>query len=107
MTEGFRPIGHTPPDLFFGKVKFYGRMLLDLQVVTIYRDIRKVILSIGNKVIVLWCRNLMPADNWKRFLVPVWVALTSILPGGDLRCAFFTDISSGKQRRPIGVYNRS
>jgi len=43
MAEGFRPVSNTPPISFTGKLKFYGRMILDLQILTIYRDIKKTI----------------------------------------------------------------
>jgi SAM-dependent methyltransferase len=39
-TESFRPVSNTPPTTVVGKVKFYGRMLFDLQVWTVYRDLR-------------------------------------------------------------------
>lgn len=41
MTEQFQPISNTPPSGFTGKLKFYGRMLLDLQILTIFKDIKK------------------------------------------------------------------
>ena len=41
MTEQFQPISNTPPAGFAGKLKFYGRMLLDLQLLTIYKDLKK------------------------------------------------------------------
>ena len=40
-TEAFRPVSNTPPTTFAGKIKFYGRMLFDLQVWTVYRDLQK------------------------------------------------------------------
>lgn len=40
-TESFRPVSNTPPTTLLGKMKFYGRMLVDLQVMTVYRDLRK------------------------------------------------------------------
>jgi SAM-dependent methyltransferase len=38
--ESFRPVANTPPTGWAGKTKFFGRMLLDLQVLTIYRAVR-------------------------------------------------------------------
>ena len=55
MKEGFRPITHAPPDTFFGKVKFYGRMILDLQAITIYRDIKKTIPFFKGNVLDVGC----------------------------------------------------
>jgi len=43
MTEQFQPISNTPPSGFAGKIKFYGRMLLDLQILTIFKDIKKAL----------------------------------------------------------------
>jgi SAM-dependent methyltransferase len=40
-TESFRPLPNTPPSSFSGKTRFYGRMLLDLQVWTVYRELRR------------------------------------------------------------------
>ena len=41
MSEKFQPISNTPPIGFAGKIKFYGRMLLDLQILTIFKDVKK------------------------------------------------------------------
>lgn len=41
MTEQFKPISNTPPVGLFGNMKFYGRMLFDLQILTIYKDLKK------------------------------------------------------------------
>ena len=43
MTEGFRPVANTPPDSLLGKVRFFGRMILDLQILTIFRDIKRIV----------------------------------------------------------------
>ena len=53
--EGFRPVNHTPPTSFTGKIKFYGRMLLDLQILTIYRDIKKIIPAFKGNVLDVGC----------------------------------------------------
>lgn len=55
MAEGFRPVNNTPPTSFYGKIKFYGRMLLDLQILTIYRDIVKIIPAYKGNVLDVGC----------------------------------------------------
>jgi SAM-dependent methyltransferase len=35
--------------------------------------------NIGNKMIVLWFRNLLPAKSWRWPFVPLWIALLPIL----------------------------
>lgn len=55
MAEGFRPVNNTPPDSFAGKIKFYGRMVLDLQILTIYRDIVKTIPAFKGNVLDVGC----------------------------------------------------
>lgn len=55
MAEGYRPINHTPPDSLLGKIKFYGRMTLDLQILTIYRDIKATIPSFKGNVLDVGC----------------------------------------------------
>jgi SAM-dependent methyltransferase len=52
--EDFKPIKNEPPSTLKGKIKFYGRMILDFQILTIYSDLKKelpklkgVILDIG------------------------------------------------------------
>lgn len=41
MSEQFQPISNTPPTSFAGKIKFFGRMILDLQILTIFRDVKE------------------------------------------------------------------
>lgn len=53
--EGFRPISNTPPDSIFGKVKFYGRMLLDLQINTIFKDVKKELPDYKGNVLDIGC----------------------------------------------------
>ncbi len=53
--EGFRPIKHEPPINFTGKLKFYGRMLLDLQILTIFTDIRKELPKFKGHVLDVGC----------------------------------------------------
>lgn len=55
MPEGFRPVNHTPPNSFADKLKFYGRMLLDLQILTIYRDIKATVPSFKGNVLDIGC----------------------------------------------------
>lgn len=53
--EGFRPVNNTPPDSFAGKIKFYGRMVLDLQALTIYNDVSKILPPFKGNVIDVGC----------------------------------------------------
>ncbi len=54
-TESFRPVSNTPPTTRVGKVKFYGRMLLDLQVSTVYRDLRRHLPGFQGNVLDVGC----------------------------------------------------
>lgn len=53
--ESFRPVSNTPPTTAVGKVKFYGRMLFDLQVLTVYRDLRKHLPGFRGNVLDVGC----------------------------------------------------
>lgn len=55
MTEKFQPISNTPPIGASGKMKFYGRMILDLQILTIYNDIKKVLPAYSGKILDIGC----------------------------------------------------
>ena len=55
MAEKFRPRSNTPPGSAIGKIKFYGRMILDLQLFTIYRDIKKEIPYYDGNVLDVGC----------------------------------------------------
>lgn len=55
MSEKFQPISNTPPTGFAGKVKFYGRMLLDLQIRTIYSDVKKYLPQFQGNVLDIGC----------------------------------------------------
>ena len=55
MPEGYRPINHTPPDSLMGKLKFYGRMTLDLQILTIYKDIKATVPAFKGNVLDVGC----------------------------------------------------
>lgn len=50
-SESFRPVRNSPPTTAFGKVMFYGRMLLDLQVLTVFRDLRQDLPRFRGKVL--------------------------------------------------------
>jgi ubiquinone/menaquinone biosynthesis C-methylase UbiE len=55
MTEQFKPVSNTPPDSFGGKMKFFGRMVLDLQMLTIFRDIKKTVPTFNGSVLDVGC----------------------------------------------------
>jgi SAM-dependent methyltransferase len=76
MSEGFRPITHTPPNSIGGKVKFYGRMVFDLQILTIYRDIKKIIPAFRGSVLDVGCgqspyRHLLDVAHTKYFGIDI------------------------------------
>jgi SAM-dependent methyltransferase len=50
-TESFRPVSNTPPTTLVGKVKFFGRMLVDLQIWTVYRDLRRILPKFTGEVL--------------------------------------------------------
>lgn len=53
--EQFKPISNTPPNNFAGKLKFYGRMLLDLQLLTIFKDVKKHLPTYKGNVLDIGC----------------------------------------------------
>jgi len=55
MSEKFQPISNTPPAGFTGKLKFYGRMLLDLQILTIFKDVRKHLPAYEGNILDIGC----------------------------------------------------
>ena len=55
MKEQFQPISNTPPVNFMGKVKFFGRMLLDLQILTIYKEVKKQLPTYKGNVLDIGC----------------------------------------------------
>ncbi|TXH56694.1 MAG: class I SAM-dependent methyltransferase [Bacteroidia bacterium] len=55
MKEGFRPVSNTRDESTFGKLKFYGRMLLDLQILSIFRDLKKEVPSFKGNVLDIGC----------------------------------------------------
>jgi len=54
-TESFRPVSNTPPTTFVGRIKFYGRMVFDLQVLTVHRDLRKHLPGYHGNVLDVGC----------------------------------------------------
>ncbi len=54
-TEQFQPISNTPPQGFAGKIKFYGRMFLDLQILTIFKDVRRQLPAYRGNVLDIGC----------------------------------------------------
>jgi ubiquinone/menaquinone biosynthesis C-methylase UbiE len=54
-TESFRPFANTAPVTALGKTKFYGRMLFDLQVWTVYRDLRRNLPQFEGHVLDVGC----------------------------------------------------
>src|SRR6266487_15049 len=55
IKEGFRPVKNEPPKNLSGKIKFYGRMLLDFQILTIYTDIKKELPKFTGRVLDVGC----------------------------------------------------
>lgn len=55
MNEQFQPISNTPPIGLTGKIKFFGRMLLDLQILTIYKDVKKRLPAYKGNILDIGC----------------------------------------------------
>lgn len=55
MADKFKPLPNTPPYRLAGKVKFFGRTILDLQILTIYRDIKKELPKYKGNVLDIGC----------------------------------------------------
>lgn len=53
--ESFKPISNTPPESFFGAIKFYSRFLLDLQFTTVYSDMVKFSTTLSGKTLDVGC----------------------------------------------------
>jgi hypothetical protein len=60
------------------------------------------IANIGNKVIVLWFRNLIPSEIWKWLFVPIWVALSPILAAVILLAHLSLVFNFGSDEDPLG-----
>ena len=54
-TEGFRPVANTRRNSPLGKLLFYGRMLLDLQILTIFRDAKNFLPTLVGDVLDIGC----------------------------------------------------
>lgn len=55
MSESFRPVSNTRTNTTFGKLKFYGRMLLDFQIFTIFRHLRGFLPGLRGRVLDVGC----------------------------------------------------
>jgi SAM-dependent methyltransferase len=55
MQQSFRPVSHTPPVGPRGRLKFHGRMILDLQILTIYQDLKATMPSLTGNVLDVGC----------------------------------------------------
>jgi len=55
FSETFRPVPHEPPNSLPRKAKFYGRMVLDLQILTIYRSIKPTLRGLSGDVLDVGC----------------------------------------------------
>jgi len=76
MQEGFRPVSHAPPIGFVGRLKFYGRMVLDLQILTIYLDLKARMPFLTGNVLDVGCgqspyRHLLASEKTKYFGIDV------------------------------------
>ncbi len=60
------------------------------------------IANIGNKVIVLWFRNLLPAQLWKWIFVPFWIALLPILAAVVMLAHVSLIFNLGSDEDPLG-----
>lgn len=69
--EQFQPIANTSPDTTLNKLKFFGRMLLDFQILSIYQHVKKVAPKMQGKVLDIGCGDspykhlLSPAVEYK------------------------------------------
>jgi SAM-dependent methyltransferase len=57
IEEVFKPIKHEPPTNFYSKIKYFGRMILDLQILTIHNDLKKELPKFNGKVLDIGCGN--------------------------------------------------
>jgi ubiquinone/menaquinone biosynthesis C-methylase UbiE len=64
IKETFKPKTNKPPDTFFNKIRFYLRLLLDLQTISIYRDLKTYLKKSEGNLLDLGC-----GDSPYRFLV--------------------------------------
>jgi len=76
MSEKFQPISNTPPTGLKGKIKFFGRMLLDLQILTIFKDVVKKLPGYKGNVLDIGCgqspyKYLLDPDATKYFGIDI------------------------------------
>jgi len=50
-----RPVANTPPVGFAGRLKFYGRLVIDFQVGSVYRDLRATLPTLRGDVLDVGC----------------------------------------------------
>jgi SAM-dependent methyltransferase len=55
MSESFRPVSNTRTNSLLGKLKFHGRMVLDLQILTIFRHLKELLPSLRGRVLDVGC----------------------------------------------------
>lgn len=53
--ENFRPVKNTAPSSLIGKIIFFGRMVLDFQILTIFRDLEKTVPGFRGDVLDVGC----------------------------------------------------
>jgi ubiquinone/menaquinone biosynthesis C-methylase UbiE len=63
-TESYKPKAHTPPVGFFNTIRFYLRLILDLQVVSVYRYMKQFLKDANGNLLDLGC-----GESPYRFLV--------------------------------------
>lgn len=78
MPEKFRPVTNTPPIGLAGKMKFFGRMFLDFQVLTVYKDLKRYLPYFRGNVLDVGCgqspyRHLL-AKNTIYFGIDIFAA---------------------------------
>ena len=55
MSENFRPVALGSPSGFLGKIRFFCRLALDLQVLTVYRSIRTSAMAVTGSILDVGC----------------------------------------------------
>lgn len=55
MKEHFRPVKNTAPTSWLGRLIFFGRMLLDFQILTIFRDLKTSVPAFRGNVLDVGC----------------------------------------------------
>jgi SAM-dependent methyltransferase len=77
--EKFQPVSNIAPTNLRNKIKFYGRMFLDLQILSIYRDIKKVIPAFKGNILDIGCgdgpyKHLLNAKATKYYGIDIAAA---------------------------------